>query len=62
MSAPGSVLLIATLVVAAGLAVFSGAKAEDRARSSAPVFGDRCIADSGPTTSLASIQQDSCRP
>ena len=62
MSGPGSVPLIATLVVAAGFAVFSGAKAEDRTRSPAPVLGDRCIANSGATTDLTSIRQGPCRP
>jgi hypothetical protein len=62
MSAPGSALLIATLVVAAGFAVFSGAKAEGRTRSPAPVLGERCIADSGQTTDLASIRQHPCHP
>lgn len=59
MSVPGSVLLVVTLVAAAGLAVATGAQAQRPAQAAA--LGDRCFAAPmhGP---IEDVRQGPCRP
>lgn len=62
MNAPGSALLIATLVAAAALAVFTSADAQASRPGQAIARHDWCAAPSSPPPAVAAVQQGPCRP